>query len=253
MNNLLIKLQTLRAVAEHGGFGSAARALGVSQPVVSSHIRDLEHELQTSLIARTTRRVSVTDQGHAFLKDVAPHLDRLTEAMARGKARAKASAERLRIAAPPLLSASFLPSVIAGFARAHPTVSVELYDEPTERIVEHLTSGTVDAALGTLPDTVAVSSKTIVLRDRLVVVSASSESPKTWAGLVKTPLVLLSPGSGIRQLVDAVSRREGTQLEPTYQVGNVMTVLALVGAGLGASILPSYALTAPLSRDGPRK
>lgn len=248
MNGTLRQLRSFRAVAEARGFGRAARALGASQPVVSGHVRELERELGVALFHRTTRRVALTEEGAAFLAEAEVVLDRLAGAVERVRGLAQARVERLLLAAPPLLAASLLPSAMATFAAAHPAVRLGLLDAPTEAIVAALGSGRVDAAVGTVPETVEVGSRSVILRDRLIVFAGAGSSvagmeAMDWSELAARDLILLTPGSGIRALVDRELVRHGAVVEPAHEVTNVMTVLAMVEAGLGLSILPSYAAT----------
>ena len=76
----LKKLRSFCAVAELGGFGTAAETLGISQSTLSGHIADLEAELRAALIWRTTRKVQLTPSGKRFLVRARQALDDLENA-----------------------------------------------------------------------------------------------------------------------------------------------------------------------------
>ena len=254
MNVTVKQLRSFRAVVEMGGFGRAATALGTSQPVVSAHVREMEAALGVRLIERTTRRLALTEEGAAFLLDAGEALARLEGAVERVQGLAAARLTRLRVAAPPVMAASLLPPVIAAHAAAHPEVAVELFDAPTEEMVRALQARRVDAVLGTVPEEVAVGSRHVLLRDRLMLFvphgsDLTGAAPVAWSELERRDVVQLRPGSGIRRLVDREAARQNTPLATRYEVVNVMTALAMVEARLGVAILPSYVATG-LERRG---
>ncbi|MCU4652748.1 LysR family transcriptional regulator [Roseibacterium sp. SDUM158016] len=248
MAETLKQLRSFRSVAETGSFTEAAQGLGLSQPVVSGHVRDLETTLGLPLLTRTTRKIALTEEGRAYLAEVCVVLDRLEQARARVRLLAETRAARLVIAAPPVLAATLLPPVMARFAGIRPEVRLSLLDVPTGAMREALAAGRVDAAVGTFDPGIPTATRLQVLRDRLMAF-VPADNPLSrrgalgWADLAEADLILLRPPSGIRGLVDAQAAREGVTLQPRHEVVNVMTVLAMVEAGLGAAILPSYAAT----------
>jgi DNA-binding transcriptional LysR family regulator len=134
----MTSMATFVKVVESGGFSAAARALGISPSMVTTHVRALEERLAVRLLNRSTRKVSLTEAGHAYyerclqiLTDV-EEAERIAEALQstpRGTLRLNTS-----VAIPP-----FLAPVIAEFASLFPEVSVNL--AMTDRMVDLVEEG----------------------------------------------------------------------------------------------------------------
>jgi DNA-binding transcriptional LysR family regulator len=146
-------------VVERAGFAKVARDLGVPTSTVSRAISRLEDALGSRLIARSTRSVRPTADGHAFYADVAPAIAALHHA-ARGVDGAdRALRGRLRITAPNDIGSTFLAEVVVEFAQRCPNVSVETV--LTNRHVSLVEDG-FDIALRasrTLPDSSLIARK----------------------------------------------------------------------------------------------
>src|SRR5215475_2510281 len=134
----MTSMATFVKVVESGGFSAAARALGISPSMVTTHVRALEERLAVRLLNRSTRKVSLTEAGHAYyerclqiLTDV-EEAERIAEALQstpRGTLRLNAS-----VAVPP-----FLAPVIAEFTSIYPDVSISM--TMTDRMVDLVEEG----------------------------------------------------------------------------------------------------------------
>jgi DNA-binding transcriptional LysR family regulator len=113
-------------VAEHRGFAAAAGALEVSPSALSQAIRTLEARLGARLLNRTTRSVSLTEAGEAYLARIGPALADVLEAGERLHASQGRPSGVLRINASRISVALALQPVLAGFLQAYPEVRVEL-------------------------------------------------------------------------------------------------------------------------------
>lgn len=123
------KLQALRAfvdVAESGGFSKAARRLGVATSSVTRLIDGLEQALGTALLTRTTRQVTLTDAGSAYLEQVARVLSDLEEADGSVSDTGAEAVGPLRVSMPVTFGRLCLAPHVAGFLERHPRVSLEL-------------------------------------------------------------------------------------------------------------------------------
>jgi len=124
-------------VAEHRGFTAAAAELEVSPSALSQAIRQLETRLGSRLLNRTTRSVSLTEAGQAYLAQVGPALGQVIEAGEALNVLQGRPAGTLRLNAARISTALVLQPILAGFLRAHPHVQVELtHDEGFVDIVE---------------------------------------------------------------------------------------------------------------------
>jgi DNA-binding transcriptional LysR family regulator len=135
--NQLDGLVAFWRVAEHRGFSAAAAALEVSPSALSQAIRHLETRLGVRLLNRTTRSVSLTEAGEAYLSRIGPALGDVLEAGEQLHALQGRPSGVLRINAARISIAMVLQPLLAGFLKAHPDVHIELSnDEGYVDIVE---------------------------------------------------------------------------------------------------------------------
>lgn len=135
--NQLDGLLAFWKVAEHRGFSAAAAALEVSPSALSQAIRTLEARLGVRLLNRTTRSVSLTEAGEAYLTRIGPALGDVLEAGEQLHALQGRPSGVLRINAARISVAMVLQPLLAGFLKAHPDVQIELSnDEGYVDIVE---------------------------------------------------------------------------------------------------------------------
>jgi DNA-binding transcriptional LysR family regulator len=114
------------AIADSGSFAAAAELLGMTPSGVSRAIARLETRLKVRLLSRTTRSVTLTDEGRRFYDSVVPHLEGLEEAVVRAAGDGVAVRGRLRVNLDPVFSRVLLGPGLDGFLDAHPDLSVEL-------------------------------------------------------------------------------------------------------------------------------
>lgn len=123
----LLTMRVFQAVVDEGGFAAAARALDLSAVAVTRLVADLESHVGTRLLQRTTRRVSLTDAGEAYLARVRQILDDVDEALAVAKAHTSEMAGVLRVSAAPVLAVHILAPLLAEFRLLHPQVVFEIH------------------------------------------------------------------------------------------------------------------------------
>lgn len=129
--------------AKLGSFGKAAIELGVTQQQVSKSIRQLEDFLGVRLFNRTTRSVSLTQDGERFLADAAAGLSQLAKAFAEAKAGNEMASGAVRITAPYSLADHLLVGLLVEFRTLHPSIVVELLvdDHITDLVAQRIDLG----------------------------------------------------------------------------------------------------------------
>jgi len=123
---LLSGVTVLIAVVEAGTIARAAEALGLSPSGVSRALSRLEQRVGARLLARTTRSLSLTDEGRRFYEQVGPHLSGIEEAAIEAAGSASKVRGRLRVNIDPFFSRIVLSRHLAAFLARYPDLSVEL-------------------------------------------------------------------------------------------------------------------------------
>lgn len=141
------KLRYFVAVAEEGHFGRAATRLGISQPPLSDHIQQLERLLQTELLHRTTRRVSLTQEGTALLlhaRKILVDIDQCAQVIQQSHSQQK---QVLRLGILHAHTYTFLPNLLRYYLQAQPGIRIELLEYTTREQVDTLLGDQVDVGL----------------------------------------------------------------------------------------------------------
>src|SRR5690606_15050432 len=116
----LLAMQVFERVADQGGFAAAARALDMSPPAVTRLVAELEAYLGTRLFQRTTRRVSLTEAGDAYLARVRQILQDVEEADSIASAHTSELAGRLRVHTQPVLASYVIAPMLSKFRQRYP-------------------------------------------------------------------------------------------------------------------------------------
>lgn len=253
MSVTLRQLQALLAVAETQNFTRASERLRMAQPMVSSLIRDLETEVGFRLFDRSTRRVELTEAATEFLQDARRLTGDMDAAIRRAREVAKRQRGRIIVGAPPLLAAALLPPVMAEFAQASPGVSVTLIDRAVSAIYQLLLDGEINLAVGTFRhDEDAITRIPLVSYQFALLCKPDhplAALPQVrWRDLEGVPLIAIRRGNGIREQLERGFATAGLAAEPTFELDQLTTIVAMVDAGFGVTVLPLYAITA-LAKD----
>ena len=247
----LQQMRVFQLVAQDLSFSAAARALHLSQSVISRTVQQLERKLGTELLVRNSRSAALTPAGLEFLEVITRTLDAHGSGLARFMRFMAGDQGVVRVAALPSVASGLLPGVIRKFGHDHPDVAVRLTDALSSTVYDLVQSGSVDIGIsamsGELPDGL---SQVPWVTDTLLGVVAPDDEFSTrkhlsWADLAKRPFVAMTPGSSVRGRTDAGFAAAGVRPQIAQEVSAVAVAGALVASGAGATALPSLAL--PLS------
>lgn len=247
MNIELRHLRYFIAVAEELHFGHAAARLNISQPPLSQQIQILEQQIGARLFARTNRSVSLTEAGRQFLADSRQILSQVDAAAARAARLHHGETGELRIGF--TSSAPFIKAVsdtLSTFRRRYPDVHIQTRETNTREQIVPLNEGALDLGLmrnTQLPDTLVWER---VLREPLLAMvprdhPLASQPRVSLRELAREPFVFFDPhvGTGLYDDILGLMRRYDLTPAITQEVGEAMTIIGLVAAGLGVSILPA--------------
>jgi DNA-binding transcriptional LysR family regulator len=134
------------AVAEAENVSRAALKLHVSQPAVSTQVRDLEDELGFDLLARTAKSVRLTEAGRVFLEEARAVLERAKVAVDKARAVANRGSSLLHIGYSPTPTAHLLPAILRAFQSAIPDARLKLHDQTNDENIAGLHDGRLQLA-----------------------------------------------------------------------------------------------------------
>ncbi len=242
-------------VVERGGFAAAGRALGIPKSRLSRRVSDLEARLGVRLLHRTTRKLSLTDVGEAYLRHCQAMRD---SAQAAADTVAQVQTEprgTVRVTCPVTLAQSVLGELMPQFLERNPLVRVEM--QVTNRVVNLVEEG-VDVALrvrATVDDSGSMIVKRLDEGAQVLVASPSLLArqgvPGTLADLPALDSLAMSAAEGrtTLRLIGPDGREDAVQLSPRYVADDLLTLKFAVLAGTGMCWLPDYMCHAELA-DG---
>lgn len=133
------QIATFVSVVQRGSLSAAARHEGIAPAMVSRRLNALEARLGVKLLQRTTRRLSLTPEGAAFVEDCQRILSELEAAETAVSARGLEATGHLRVTAPAGFGRKYIAPLVAEFAREHPRLTVSL--DLSDRVVDLLAEG----------------------------------------------------------------------------------------------------------------
>ncbi len=244
-------LEYLVAVAETLHFGRAAERCHVSQPTLSGQLRKLEAHLGVTLFERTKRRVRLTEVGARLVAQARDILSRVEAMEHEAAANLDPFAGACRIGMPPTIGPYLTPLLLPAVRHHLPALRLDLVEDLTDRLEGLVASGDLDLAiLATRPTRAALSE--IVLYEEPFWVAMPSDHPLTAEEAVDVTridpgeLLLLADGHCLRDQISAACkidrRRTRGGRAPRTQNTSLSTILALVGAGSGVTLVPAMSL-----------
>ncbi|MFL6603247.1 MAG: LysR family transcriptional regulator, partial [Steroidobacteraceae bacterium] len=254
MHVTLGQIRAFVTVASTGNFTRAADVLHLSQPALTNRVRQFEEALGLRLFDRNTHAVELTALGH----DMLPLFRRLIAEFDTAVARARESVTRtksvIRLGCLPSCAASLLPDLIREFTREEPGVAFVVRDVINNLVPGLVRSSQVDFGIAVRDEQHSDMEWRPLFSDSLHVVYGS-EDPGFEAGtvtaacLASRPLILMVPGSSVREKVDEAFAAAGLTALAACEVNHMSTAVALVRASLGITILPSTAAEIKMQSD----
>lgn len=239
----LIELETFVVVASAHSFSAAAQQLHVTQPTVTGRINRLEASLGAQLLRRTTRKVETTDAGEALLREATRTLDGLARLVDGFRKQARHARQRVVVAATPTIAALRLPPLIQAYGERYPDVEVELLDLQYASVLAAIDSGQADVAVLALEGSDRRYRFVPLWQDDMLLVAPrghalaqrKSVRPEDLASIA---LMVVDQYQGVRaRIADALQER-GLKLPASKVVGNLNTLLGMLDAGMGVTLLP---------------
>ncbi len=244
----LHQLRCFVAAAEDLHFGKAAQRLDMLPSALGRFIKLLEEDLGTRLMTRTTRSVTLTDDGAVLLKEARSLLAQADGLAAKFRTRGRKQATTLRVGAIDSAAAGLLPMLLHDFRERRPDVTVKLVEDKTIRLQPRLLSGRLDLAFLRPPENPDKRLEFLFLLHETAVVAVSDRHPLaskervTIADLAEEPLIVPERRSRphSHDLTMKLFAEAGLQARIVQLANEKQTIVNLVAAELGVAIVPRW-------------
>lgn len=236
-------LTVFRRVAELASFSAAARELRLSNAAVSKHVAYLEEHLRTRLLQRTTRRVSLTPAGSAYLARCARILDDLEELDQAAMQSSTVVKGTLRVNGPAAFGLMYLSPAIPGLLAKWPELAVDL--SLTDRFVDLIEEG-VDVVVRiaqTLPDSATLIAQRLVTCDQVVFATPTylrkHGTPRSPGDLAKHACLIYGMRPPVWEL-EVAGELVGVPVNGRLRVDNSLALRDAALAHAGLAMLPAF-------------
>jgi LysR family transcriptional regulator, hydrogen peroxide-inducible genes activator len=241
------QLRYFCAVAETGNFTRAAEREQVAQPSLSQQIMKLEEELAVRLFDRLGRSVRLTDMGQMFLPRARAILSELRAAKEEVAQRQSSVSGPISVGVIPTIAPYFMPTRIAAFSRRYPEAALTVVEDVTVRLMDRLRAGLLDMAVMALPARGHDLECHALRTERLfAILPKGHRLGKKRSLLMKElreePFLLLRDDHCFRETSIEICKRARMMPQVIFESGQFSSILGMVGAGLGVSIVPEMAL-----------
>ncbi len=243
------QLQSFVTVVQEESFTQAAGKLFVSQSTVSTHIHQLESELNTKLILRTTKSLQITPKGRE-LYEYALNILELKERMI--QACSIESRRIIHLGASTIPSAYILPQLLADFGKSHQDIYFIIHQSDSQGIFNGLKDGLFNLGFIGMSCEDSDFCCQPFCKDRMVVITPVNEhflrykqrKENILQELLCEPLILREKGSGSKKMADNFLAHSGiseNELQIIARVNDQETIKNLVAGGMGISIISEKA------------
>ena len=256
MNISLRHLRAFAAVATAESFTAASRQLFLTQSTLTKTIRELEQEIGLTLFERTTRKVSLTTQGNAFLPVARRLLNDFELLLSDLREKSAGSSGSVYVASSLAFASCVLPEVLKRLKQDYPCIHVRLLDDTSGGVVRRIESGEVDIGIGSYVGAAGNKlDKRKLLSARLGVMfppgSQLPTGPLSGQSLRDLPLMQDESDTSIMSALEQCLPELWQKVNSKITVTNLDIQFALIRAGVGACVLSALAASHPTAQDLP--
>jgi DNA-binding transcriptional LysR family regulator len=244
-------MRAYKDVVEAEGYSAAARRIGRSKALLSKYVRELEDELSTLLINRTTRQFSLTEAGHAYYARVVSILRDIDDLQDSVRQNSGDISGRIRLSAPRTLADSVLGQSLIDFASANTDIHLDISLD--DRFVDLVEEG-FDMAIriADLDDSGLIARR---LAPFTVSVYASPEllarvgTPKSPSSLADMPCVVDTNGRSrnVWSFVDHAGERTSFSVKPVIEANSPEVMRRAAISGIGFAFVPDIIAVADVA------
>ncbi len=247
INITLKQLRYFDALARELHFGRAAEACSVTQPALSMQIQEFEQNLQLNLIERTRSGVQMTPQGEEVARRAAKILSETRDLIDLARSGDSLLTGALRLGVIPSVAPYVLPPLLPLLRQQHPELELSLRETQTHALVQELADGKLDVLLLALPIKHSDIEVEPLFEDRFVLAITGerelSEDVRATQDFVEHErLLLLEEGHCLRDQALSYCDLQQVKNLNTYGASSLSTIVELVSAGHGITLLPEISL-----------
>src|ERR1700689_833696 len=241
------QLRYVCAIADTGNFSRAAERCKIAQPSLSQQVLKLEEELGTKLFDRLGRSIRLTEAGRAFIPRARAILEQLDAARSSAADKNADLRGNVTVGVIPTVAPYLMPAYTASFAKKFPDAKLRIIEETTSVLVEGLRNLSIDIAILALPlrhkdlELFPIRTEPLfaVMRRDHPRASAKSLALKDLRG---ESFVMLRDGHCFRDLSIATCTRARVTPNIAFESGQFSSLLGMVAAGVGVSLVPEMAI-----------
>ncbi|MDZ5710928.1 LysR family transcriptional regulator [Jeotgalibacillus haloalkalitolerans] len=237
------QLQYFIEVARQRSYTKAAQTLHVTQPTLSKMVKNLEDELEVTLIDRSAKRISLTDAGEVVFAQAQKVVNSIEDLSISLYDTMSVKKGRITIGLPPVISTLFFPRIIAEFQQQFPDVTISLTEVGAQRVEEKVLEGEVDLGFVLLPvDENKFDSIEFVHQEiKLLVHKSHPLAERNMIDLIELkndPFLLLSKEFTLNSRTIEVCIEEGFTPQIAYESSQWDFIVGMVSKNLGVTLMP---------------
>lgn len=243
------QLESFMAVVDCNSFSAAAQRMFISQPTISAHIRSLEEELNTPLILRTTKSISVTEAGYR-LYDYSSHIMKLRDKIL--KEFTKKESHVISIGASTIPSTYLLPEMISAFRKSYPQITFKIWQAGSIQVLNRMLDGSLDVGfVGTKTDDSRCHFHSFY-QDEIVIATPATDYYKAFKNiknpipqLLRQPIILRDDNSGTKREIQKIFKQlqiETSAMNIVAHINDQEAIRNSIVNDLGISILSNKAV-----------
>ncbi|MHA7966307.1 LysR family transcriptional regulator [Paenibacillus sp. CAU 1782] len=238
----LLQLAVFIAIHEKGSFTKAAESLNMSQSAVSHSLQSLEAELGIELFDRNKREVRITEAGTSFLPHAREALNQTRIIEEKALSLTKLESGKVKIGCFPSFTANLIPKLLLGFHQKHPNIECIVTEGDYCDIAEWVKEGEVDIGFSVDPNNELTFND---LFDDPIHVVMSDTHRLNLQTTINIGSIAAEPYINVRgyeQLLNSILQNSSSRLNINYNLSNTFSIISIVRAGLGITLLPELAI-----------
>lgn len=238
-------------VAKELSFSRAASKLFMSQSAVSQNIRQLEEKLETSLFNRTTKQVSLTQDGQTLLEHVEPAVHMLHNGEQHLTEMKTLERGQLHIGASDTICKHYLLAFFKEYHTLYPQIELKVTNRTSIKCVDLLNQGAVDLIVTNLPnthiseemdviETATFKDVFIASSDRIIAKSNAASPAYSLEDLSQEPILMLTKSTTTSEYLYQLFADVGLKINPAIELGSIDLLVDLATIDLGISFVPDF-------------